>query len=75
MSPLVTVRDPSGNHTIRQFPMRGVSQGTIAPHCWASVNGNTAYIPIGVEVELGEAFVSALTDSGFVVTPSEAEVE
>ena len=67
----VVVKDPTGNHTIRQHPLRGVSSGIIAPHTWASVNGRTAFIPLDVEVELGEAFVSALRDAGFVVEPPE----
>ena len=64
----VVVKDPTGSHTVRQLPLRGVSQGTIAPHTWMQVNGITAFVPIGVEVELDAAFVSALTDAGFNVT-------
>ena len=63
----VIVRDPTGNHTIRQLPLRGVSQGSIVPHTWVQVSGRTAFIPIGIEVELDAAFVSALIDSGFTI--------
>jgi len=74
----VVVKDPTGSHTVRQLPLRGVSQGTIAPHTWMQVNGITAFVPIGIEIELDEPFLSALSDAGFsieevVVVPPEPE--
>jgi len=53
------IHSPSGMRT-HAFP-------PVANHVWASVNGQVAYVPIGVEVELGEAFISALLDSGVTV--------
>ena len=66
----VVVKDPTGNHTISQFPLRGVSVGTIAPHTWMQVNGVTAYVPLAVPVTLTQSQVDALEDAGFVVTGS-----
>ena len=66
----VVVKDPTGAHTVRQKVLRGVSQGVVADHLWASVGGRVAFIPLHVEIdraELGESMISALIDSGVTV--------
>ena len=63
----VVVKDPSGDKTIRQHVLRGVTQGTIEPHFWAQHNGVTFRVPVGVPIELTAPQASVLLDAGYTV--------
>jgi len=65
--PEVIVKDPTGDRTIRQHVLRGVTQGTVAPHCWAQLNGVTFRVPVGVPIELTTPQASVLLDAGYTI--------
>lgn len=67
--PVIVRGRSDGSGVVRQHVLRGVTQGQVVPHCYASVNGTTYTIPCEREIpDLPPSLRAALIDAGYSVT-------